>query len=127
MGKCYYKMVKKTLVLGASVNPERYSNIAIKRLVLKSYQVFAIGIKKGKINEININNELIAHKNIHTVTLYLNKKKQKEYYNYILSLKPKRVIFNPGTENQEFYKILEKESIAYSEACTLVLLYTNQY
>jgi|TARA_B110000444_G_scaffold41081_1_gene37031 hypothetical protein len=120
-------MVKKTLVLGASVNPERYSNIAIKRLVLKSYQVFAIGIKKGKINEININNELIAHKNIHTVTLYLNKKKQKEYYNYILSLKPKRVIFNPGTENQEFYKILEKESIAYSEACTLVLLSTNQY
>ena len=127
MGKCYYKMVKKTLVLGASVNPERYSNIAIKRLVLKSYQVFAIGIKKGKINEININNELIAHKKIHTVTLYLNKKKQKEYYNYILSLKPKRVIFNPGTENQEFYKILEKESIAYSEACTLVLLSTNQY
>ena len=127
MGKCYYKMVKKTLVLGASVNPERYSNIAIKRLVLKSYQVFAIGIKKGKINEININNELIDNKNIHTVTLYLNKKKQKEYYNYILSLKPKRVIFNPGTENQEFYKILEKESIAYSEACTLVLLSTNQY
>lgn len=127
MGKCYYKMVNKTLVLGVSINPERYSNIAIKRLVLKSYQVIAIGINKGKVNEININNELTAHKNIHTVTLYLNKKRQKEYYNYILSLKPKRVIFNPGTENKEFYKILKEKSINYLEACTLVLLSTNQY
>ena len=68
-------MVKKTLVLGASLNPDRYSNIAIKRLVLKKINVIAIGLKQGKINEININNELIAHINIHTVTLYLNQKK----------------------------------------------------
>ena len=127
MGKRNYKMVKKTLVLGASLNPERYSNVAIKRLVLKNYHVIAVGIKPGRINEINIYNELIVHKNIHTVTIYLNQKRQKEYYNYIISLKPVRVIFNPGTENQIFYKILEKESIVYVEACTLVLLSTNQY
>ena len=69
MGKRNYKMVKKTLVLGASLNPERYSNVAIKRLVLKNYHVIAVGIKPGRINEINIYNELIVHKNIHTVTI----------------------------------------------------------
>ncbi|KRO89684.1 MAG: CoA-binding protein [Cryomorphaceae bacterium BACL29 MAG-121220-bin8] len=120
-------MVKKTLVLGVSSNPDRYSNMAVRRLASNEFEVIAIGLKHGKINEINIENNLIEFKDVHTVTLYLNQKRQKEYYSYIISLKPKRVIFNPGTENSEFYKLLEKESIGYMEACTLVLLSTNQY
>jgi hypothetical protein len=64
---------------------------------------------------------------IHPVTLYLNPKRQVAFYNYIVSLKPKRVLFNPGTENLEFYTILNKNNIEYEEVCTLVLLSTNQY
>ena len=120
-------MVKKTLVLGASLNSDRYSNMAVRRLASNKVEVIAIGLKHGKINGINIENKLIEFKDVHTVTLYLNQKRQKEYYRYIISLNPKRVIFNPGTENNEFYKLLEKESMVYMEACTLVLLSTNQY
>ena len=120
-------MVKKTLVLGVSLNSHRYSNMAIRRLASNKVEVIAIGLKHGKINGINIENKLIEFKDVHTVTLYLNQKRQKEYYRYIISLNPKRVIFNPGTENNEFYKLLEKESMVYMEACTLVLLSTNQY
>jgi len=127
LGVCYFKMVKKTLVLGASLNPDRYSNIAIRRLVSNKIDVIAIGLKQGKTNKIHIQNNLTLYEDIHTVTLYLNQKRQKEYYSYIISLNPKRVIFNPGTENSELYKLLEKESISYIEACTLVLLSTNQY
>ena len=127
MGVCYFKMVKKTLVLGASLNPDRYSNIAIRKLVSNKIDVIAIGLKQGKINKIHIQNNLTLYENIHTVTLYLNQKRQKDYYSYIISLNPQRVIFNPGTENSELYKLLAKESISYIEACTLVLLSTNQY
>ncbi|GAL66544.1 hypothetical protein JCM19301_3022 [Jejuia pallidilutea] len=70
---------------------------------------------------------MIDYKAIHTVTLYLNPNRQKAYYNYIVSLQPKRVIFNPGTENPEFYNILKENNIAFEAACTLVLLSTNQY
>jgi len=120
-------MVKKTLVLGASLNPERYSNIAIRKLNIKRNEVLAIGLRAGKVDNIQIHKKLLSFKNIHTITLYINNKRQKEYYDYIISLKPKRVIFNPGTENVELYQLLEKESIDYIEACTLVLLSTNQY
>ncbi len=120
-------MVKKTLVLGASLKPKRYSNIAIRKLNIKKNEVLAIGLKAGKVDNIQIHKKLLSFKNIHTITLYINNKRQKEYYDYIISLKPKRVIFNPGTENIEFYQLLDKESIDYIEACTLVLLSTNQY
>jgi len=117
----------KTLVLGASPNKERYSYKAIHNLVDKSHQVVAIGAKKGMAFDIPIETEQIDFHGIDTVTLYLNPKKQSAYYDYILSLKPRRVIFNPGTENIEFYTILEKNNINYEVACTLVLLATNQY
>jgi len=113
---------KKTLVLGASLKPDRYSNIAIHRLVEKGIEVVAIGLRKGVIAGVPVENEKIAFKNIHTVTLYLNAKRQKDYYDYIISLNPKRVIFNPGTENEEFYHLLEENNINYEIACTLVLL-----
>lgn len=120
-------MNKKTLVLGASLKPNRYSNYAVQRLVANNYEVVAFGMKKGAIESINIDTELLPYKNIHTVTLYLNAKRQKDYYNYVVSLSPKRVIFNPGTENSEFYNILKENNIPFEEACTLVLLATNQY
>ena len=117
-------MVKKTLVIGASLKTDRYSNIAIKKLVKHDYNVEAIGNKNGKVDNVVITNKLINFDDIHTVTLYLNKSKQQEYYEYIISLNPKRVIFNPGTENEEFRKILNNNSIKHLNACTLVLLST---
>ena len=127
MGICYYKMVKKTLVLGASLNPDRYSNMAVKRLLLNNVNVKAIGSKTGTIDKVLIEKDFISFNNIHTITLYLNSVRQRDYYDYVISLNPKRVIFNPGTENEEFYLLLKNESIDYIEACTLVLLSTNQY
>ncbi|MEH6765792.1 MAG: CoA-binding protein [Aequorivita antarctica] len=119
--------MKNTLVLGASLNPSRYSNLAINRLVNNGHPVEAIGLKKGVVAGVAILTEKEPFEDIDTVTLYLNPKRQVEYYDYIISLKPKRVIFNPGTENPEFYTLLEKHNIESEVACTLVLLGTNQY
>ena len=93
----------------------------------KSIPVFAFGLRKGLVEDVVIETEKIAFKTVDTVTLYLNPKRQEEYYNYILSLKPRKVIFNPGTENFDFIKLLEKNNIETEIACTLVLLSTNQY
>jgi len=120
-------MNKKTLVLGASLNSNRYSNMAINRLVNNGFKVVAYGLKEGKVSEINIDTDLKQYDNIDTITLYLNQKRQKDYYDYIISLQPKRVIFNPGTENPEFYQILKDHNIDFEVACTLTLLATNQY
>lgn len=119
--------MKKTLVLGASLNPGRYSNIAINRLVKYGHTVEAVGLKKGDVAGVDISTEKDNFENIDTVTLYLNPKRQVEYYDYIISLKPKRVIFNPGTENPDFYEMLQQNNIESEVACTLVLLGTNQY
>ena len=120
-------MNKTTLVLGASINPNRYANIAIKRLIDKDVPVLAIGSRRGRVLDVTIETEKIIFKDVDTVTLYLNPEHQKEYYDYIISLKPQRVIFNPGTENKEFSDKLKDNDIAFIEACTLVLLSTNQY
>ncbi len=98
--------MKKTLVIGASLKPTRYSNIAINRLTLYKHPVVALGLRKGEVAGIPIETEKIPFKGIDTVTLYLNPQRQAEYYDYIISLNPKRVIFNPGTENPEFYSLL---------------------
>ena len=120
-------MQKNTVVLGASQNEERYSNMAVKKLVAHKHPVTAIGNKEGIINDIKIvkNNPSVI--DVDTVTLYLNPENQKPYYDYILSLLPKRIIFNPGTENEELEKIANEKGIKTMEACTLVLLSTNQY
>lgn len=117
----------KTLVIGASTNKERYSYKAIHSLVDKSHQVVAIGAKKGMAFDIPIETEKLDFQAIDTVTLYLNPTAQEAYYDYVLSLKPRRVIFNPGTENPAFYKLLAAHDIQYEVACTLVLLATQQY
>lgn len=120
-------MSKKTLVIGASTKPERYSNMAIKKLSNYKHETVAFGLREGVVNGIVIDTELKQYNNIDTVTLYLNPKRQEQYYNYILSLQPRRVIFNPGTENPEFYSILKDNNIEFEVACTLVMLSTNQY
>lgn len=120
-------MKNETLVIGASTNPNRYSNIAIKRLRGKDLKVRALGLRKGEVLDVIIDGEKLPYKDIDTVTLYLNPKRQVEYYNYIISLKPRRVIFNPGTENMEFVRLLKEHNIESEIACTLVLLSTNQY
>jgi len=118
---------KKTLVLGASENPARYSNIAINRLVSYGHPVVAIGKRKGEVRGVEIMTEHPEMNDIDTITLYLNPTNQIPYYNYILSLHPKRVIFNPGTENDELEKKLVQKGVLTQEACTLVMLGTGQY
>lgn len=118
---------KKTLVLGASENPARYSNIAINRLRDYKHDVVAIGKRKGKVNDVEIMTEHPAMDDIDTITLYLNPANQIPYYDYILSLKPRRVIFNPGTENDDLEKKLVQKGVVTQEACTLVMLGTGQY
>src|SRR6185312_852439 len=118
---------KKTLVLGASPNPSRYSYLAINQLRSKGHDVIAIGRHTGKVDDVEITNEERPIENLDTVTLYLNANNQKPYYDYIFSLKPKRLIFNPGAENQELAALAKEKSILPQEACTLVLLSTGQY
>lgn len=120
-------MKKTTLVIGASLKPERYSNIAIKRLRSYNHDVKAFGLRTGTVEDVAIDTELMPYKNIDTVTLYLNPQRQKPYYDYIIGLQPKRIIFNPGTENPEFYNVLKQNNIDFEVACTLVLLSTDQY
>ncbi|TQD33974.1 CoA-binding protein [Haloflavibacter putidus] len=120
-------MEKKTLVIGASLKTSRYSNMAIKKLRKHKVPTLALGLRKGVVEDVLIETENLNFENVDTVTLYLNPKRQKEYYDYILALQPERVIFNPGTENPEFYEKLRKAGIEVLPACTLVLLSTNQY
>ena len=118
---------KKTLVLGASDNPSRYSFLAVHRLRSHGHPVVAIGKKTGIVGDIPIEKEKKEWQGVDTVTLYLNPTHQKQYYDYIVSLKPKRIIFNPGAENDELSDLAIKNGISPMEACTLVLLSTNQY
>lgn len=118
---------KKTLVLGASDNPSRYSYLAIQRLKMHGHPVEAIGKRHAWAGDVEIGTEKKHFENIDTVTLYLNPLHQQLYYDYILSLKPHRIIFNPGAENEELYDLAKKNNILPMEACTLVLLSTGQY
>ena len=118
---------KKTLVLGASDNPSRYSYLAIQRLRKHDHPVVAIGRKDTRVNDVLISKEKKSFDDVDTITFYLNPFHQKEYYDYILSLKPRRLIFNPGAENEELEKLAKENNIQTIDACTLVLLSTGQY
>ncbi|MFL5746685.1 MAG: CoA-binding protein [Niastella sp.] len=118
---------KKTMVLGASANPARYSFLAINSLRKHQHPVVALGRRMGKVLDVDITTEKDPQDTVDTVTLYLNPANQKEYYDYILSLRPKRIIFNPGTENPELSELAKANGIQPMEACTLVLLSTGQY
>ena len=119
--------MKKTIVLGATPNPERYGYKATVRLKLAGHVVIPMGIKKGEIEGIVIENSTPQYKDVDTVTLYLNPDNQKPYYDYIFSLKPKRIIFNPGTENLDLKLKAEAKGIETEYACTLVLLTLGEY
>jgi predicted CoA-binding protein len=118
---------KKTLVLGASDNPSRYSYLAILRLRNHGHPVVAVGKKIAQVADVSIEKEKKEFGHIDTITLYLNPLHQKEYYDYILSLKPQRIIFNPGAENEELAALAIRHQIKVMDACTLVLLSTDQY
>lgn len=114
-------MSEKILVVGASENPLRYSNKAMIRLKENNYEVFAFGNRHGKVMEIEISTEF-PKTEIDTLTLYLSSKNQKQYYNYIINSNPKRIIFNPGAENEELSIIAREKGIEVMNACTLVML-----
>lgn len=117
-----------TLVLGASTNPERYAYLATQLLLQKGYKVALVGIKKGEVSGINIETDKSKIlNNINTITLYVGTKNQSEWYNYILKTQPRRIIFNPGTENPELKDKAQKQGIECIEACTLVMLRTGQF
>jgi len=119
--------MKKTLVMGASTNPGRYSYKAIKMLQRYGHPVVAVGKKADELDGLIIEKEHIEFDGVDTVTLYLNPMNQRQYYDYIIGLKPKRVIFNPGTENPELYTLLRQNNIEVEVGCTLVMLSVNHY
>lgn len=119
--------MKKTLVFGASVRPDRYSNLAIKRLVENNIETTGFGLREGVVAGVPIKTALNGLEGLHTITLYMNPARQKAFYGDIIRLAPKRVIFNPGTENPEFYKLLEEAGIKVEVGCTLVLLATGMF
>lgn len=119
--------MKKTLVIGASTNPNRYSNIATLRLRQYKHEVILFGQRAGEIDGIPIEMAWNPDWKVDTVTLYLGPQNQIPYYDKIIALKPKRVIFNPGTENSEFMDLLRTNGIECEIACTLVLLSLGQY
>lgn len=119
--------IKKTLVIGASENPARYSFLAIKSLRRYGHPVIGIGSRAGKVADVSFSKERPEEKDVDTITLYLNAKRQEEYYDYMISLRPRRIIFNPGAENEVLKKIAEDNGILVMEACTLVLLSTGAY
>ncbi|WP_017256877.1 CoA-binding protein [Pedobacter arcticus] len=120
-------MKKKTLIIGATPNPERYAYKAAHKLVQHDHPIINVGVKKGEVAGFPIEKPSQIHTDVDTITLYLNPTNQKELYQYILDTKPKRIIFNPGTENLELAHKAEAQGIETLEACTLVLLSINQY
>ena len=118
---------KPTVVIGASPNADRYSYKATVSLQNHQHTVYPIGIKKGFINESEIITTKPELLDIDTITLYIGPENQPQWYDYIVSLKPKRIIFNPGTENSELIAIAQTNGIETEIACTLVLLSINQY
>jgi len=119
--------MKKTLIIGASNNPERYAYKAADRLLNHGHEIEMLGLRNDTVFGKTIDTDRKQYQGIDTVTLYIGPQRQPDYYEYILSLQPKRVIFNPGTENEEFEDLLTKNNIIAEEACTLVLLGTGQY
>jgi predicted CoA-binding protein len=117
----------RTLVLGASNKPGRFSYLAIKSLVNHNVDVFAIGARTGNVDGVEIITQKTDIDNIHTVTLYLNSKNQASYIDYIVGLKPKRIIFNPGTENPELLSNARENNIEIVFDCTLVMLKNGSY
>ena len=121
--------MKKTVIIGATTNPGRYAYLAARMLSEYNHEIVPVGIKEGAVfgKEILDIFERPPVDDVHTVTLYLGPKKQPDYYQYILGMKPKRIIFNPGTENDEFIRLAEKQGVEALEGCTLVMLRSGEF
>lgn len=121
--------MKKTVVIGATPNPARYAYFASELLTEKGHKVVPVGIKKGQVAGqaiLDLKSKPVVE-DVDTVTMYIGPRHQPEWYDYILGLNPKRIIFNPGTENHEFEKLAHKQGIEVEEACTLVMLRIGNY
>ena len=120
---------KKTIIIGATTNPSRYAYMAAERLSGANVEFVPVGIKKGEVlgQEILPIREKPMVENVHTVTMYIGPQNQPEWYDYILSLKPKRILFNPGTENDVFQTMAKEKQIEVVEGCTLVMLGVGTY
>lgn len=118
---------KKTLIIGASTKSDRYAYLAAEKLLAHHHDIYLLGNRAGQLFGKEIVNEPVAYNDVDTVTMYLSPKNQEGYYEYIKSLRPRRVIFNPGTENPDFASDLKAHGIVPEEACTLVLLSTQSY
>jgi predicted CoA-binding protein len=119
--------MKKTVVIGASSNPERYAYLATQKLKKYGHEVVAVGIKPGMIGDTEIETGRPEIPDVDTVTLYVGPQNQPAWYDYIFSLNPKRIVFNPGTENPELEKMAADKGIEPLEACTLVMLSLDNY
>ena len=119
--------MKKTIVLGATPNSDRYAFLASNKLVKYGHEIVNVGIKAGTAAGVPIEKPEVIHTGIDTITMYLGPNNQPPLYDYILKTNPKRVIFNPGAENDELEAMLHEKGIKTEEACTLVLLSTGQY
>ena len=121
--------MKKTVIIGATTNPGRYAWLAARMLTEYNHEIVPVGIKKGAVfgKEILDIYGRPDIKDVHTVTLYIGPQRQPDHIDYILSLKPKRIIFNPGTENDEFIRRAKAQGVEALEACTLVMLRSLQY
>ncbi len=117
----------KTLVIGASPNPMRYAYKAVRALREHDIEVVAIGKRETTIEDVQVVTDKPRIDGLHTVTLYVGPQNQGSYVNYILSLKPKRIIFNPGTYNEDLITKAEQSGIACIKDCTLVMLATDSY
>lgn len=123
------KHMKKTVIIGATANPSRYAHIAATMLTEYGHEIVPVGIKNETVLGKQILNlrDKPAIDNVDTITLYVGPQNQPEWYDYLLSLNPKRIIFNPGTENDELEKRAEAQGVEVVEGCTLVMLRSNQY
>jgi len=121
------KTLKKTLVLGASLNQSRFSNICINTLVEALIPTVAVGRREGEVAGIHIQTGKPLFENIHTITLYLGPVNQVQYYEYILSLEPERIIFNPGTWNPELVELAKADGIQIVDNCTLMMISGGYY
>ena len=118
---------KKTLILGATPDPERYAYLAAERLANSGHTIVNVGIKSGEVAGVPIEPAKVIHPDIDTITLYVGPQHQRLLYHYILRTNPRRILFNPGAENMELQKLANERGIATESACTLVLLSTGQY
>jgi predicted CoA-binding protein len=115
-------MSKKTLVLGASHNPARYSHRAVKKLLENNFEVVAIGLRETNIESVRVQKGKPDIKDLHTITLYMNPTNQEDYLEYLIGLKPKRIIFNPGTHNPKLENMAREAGIETEDDCTLIML-----